>query len=379
MNDWIWFALCVALVAALVAVIARRRPVQDEPATRPPREEAPDLLGQILDRMNEGVLVFNDSLTPILANPAARELLGFEAPGLPPRIRPDSIHSLARRAIAGNRSAEDTVQIWPGRKILRVRATPLPDGNGCIVVLNDATDELRAQQIRRQFVSSASHELKSPVAALQTLAEAVKNAAADDEEAVVRFSDKLVSEAQRLGRLITDLLDLSRVEDPTHAATRDVDLSHIVDQELDRLDAAAVEKSITLVRAVTPGLRVKGDEAQLGLLVRNLVDNAIRYTPDGGRVDVLLDRRDDVVLEVRDDGIGIPLQAQGRIFERFYRVDSDRSREKGGTGLGLSIVKHVAEMHGGHVALQSELDRGSTFTVHLPVLRTTESLEQMAG
>jgi two-component system, OmpR family, sensor histidine kinase SenX3 len=265
---------------------------------------------------------------------------------------------------------EDVVGTWPQRRRLRARATPLQGDGGVIVVLQDVTDELRTQQIRRQFVANASHELKSPVAGLQALAEAIGQAARDDPDAAERFSSRLVSETHRLARLIADLLDLSRLEDPANAPVTEVNLSDVTSGIVTETAAAADAKSIRLNIDVEPNLFIRGDEQQLQLLVRNLVDNAVRYTPEGRSVTVELRHEDDhVVLRVADTGIGIALQAQGRIFERFYRVDRDRSRERGGTGLGLSIVKHVVELHGGHIELHSELGEGSTFTAHLPALR----------
>jgi signal transduction histidine kinase len=155
-------------------------------------------------------------------------------------------------------------------------------------------------------------------------------------------------------------------------STTAIDLANVTRKVLQEAEAAALAKRLTVTAEIASGVFVRGDDQQLCLLVRNLVDNAVRYTPDGGsvRVDVFREGND-VVLRVADDGIGIPLQAQGRVFERFYRVDKDRSRDRGGTGLGLSIVKHVAELHGGHVSLHSELGEGSIFTARFPSSSTS--------
>lgn len=318
--------------------------------------------------MDEGVIVFNDFLTPVLMNAAARRILGVEMHDLPARVAPEELASLARRALVEQHSVDGELQLWTSRRTLRVHASPLDDGGGVLVVLRDVTEELLTHQIRRQFVANASHELKTPVAGIQALAETVRDAAVDDPPAAARFAQKLVAETERLGRLVQDLLDLSRLEDPTPIATRSVDLSDVVASEVDGFSEIARERALSLEVDLERGLVVRGDDRQLGLMVRNLLDNAVRYTHDGGTVSVSLRSDDnDVVIEVADTGEGIPLQFQTRVFERFFRVGTDRARATGGTGLGLALVKHVAELHGGHVTLRSELGEGSTFTVRLPV------------
>lgn len=322
---------------------------------------------EILERMSEGVLVLDEGMSPILANAAARTLLGLDQASFSGRMISEEVLAVGRKAASARAEASDTVQVWwPRRGHLSVRATPLTD-NSVVVVIQDITEELRTQRMRREFVSHASHELKSPVAGLQTLAEAVRQAVDDDPEAADRFSERLVLEAERLGRLIGDLLDLSRLEDPEHITKETVDLSRVSLQELRSVREPAEAKGIELSSTIAPGVSVEGDPQQISLMLRNLLDNAVRYTPRGGKVglEVRLDGADALV-QVTDSGIGIPLEAQPRVFERFYRVDRARSRDKGGTGLGLAIVKHAVETHGGRIDLVSELERGSTFTVTLP-------------
>ncbi|MFN2490589.1 MAG: sensor histidine kinase [Actinomycetota bacterium] len=335
---------------------------------------------EILERMEEGVLVFSEVLLPIIANRAARRMLGVRGESLPPRPTSEGVLSVARRALVEDTTAEDVVSIWPERKRLRVRATSLQGQGGVIVVLQDVTDELRTHQIRRQFVANASHEMKSPVASMQALAEAIRHAASDDPRTAERFATRLVAEAERLGRLIADLLDLSRLEDPSKISDTSIDLGNVTRQILQEAQPAAHAKKLNVTAQIASDVWVRGDDQQLGLLVRNLVDNAIRYTREGGSVWVdVFPEGNDIVMRVADDGIGIPLQAQARVFERFYRADKDRSRERGGTGLGLSIVKHVAELHGGHVGLHSELGEGSTFTARLPALSASAGGAQATG
>jgi two-component system sensor histidine kinase SenX3 len=253
---------------------------------------------------------------------------------------------------------------------MSVRVVPNEDGE-VIAVLRDIAEEERLALVRRQFVVSASHEMKTPVTAMQALAEAGRQALdANDNDAVGRFMSKLVEESTRLSRLVQDLLDLSRVEDPAHIARDPADLGAAVTEIGDEYRSLAEAKSVHLKASVDDDLIVRGDYSQLRMLVKNLVDNAMRYTPPDGSILVEAFRQDaEVVLRVTDTGAGIPLSAQSRVFERFFRVDEARDRARGGTGLGLSIVKHVVDLHGGRVALESELGEGSTFTVHLPIGR----------
>ncbi|MFN2388479.1 MAG: sensor histidine kinase [Actinomycetota bacterium] len=324
--------------------------------------------GQILEAISEGVLVLNEQLKPQLINRAAQRLLGLPPGATPLRLPSDELLTLARSASMGE-PREQVLRLWfPVPRQVRVRAEALA-GGGVLMLMQDVTEELRAQQVRREFVTHASHELKSPVAGIQTLADAIRQALPDDVDAADRFSERLVKEADRLGRLINDLLDLSRLEEAHSVADEPVDLAEIAHGVVDELDALARSKETRVVGAIETEAWVRGDGQHLRLLLRNLLDNAIRYTPHGGDVRIAVERDGPaVVVRVTDNGIGIPLEARPRIFERFYRVDKGRSRDRGGTGLGLAIVKHVAELHGGTVEVSSEIGRGSVFTIRLPAL-----------
>lgn len=324
---------------------------------------------EIIERMAEGVLVLDGSLRPVLVNRSARTMLGLQQVAPPPRLPSEEVAGVARRALANEGGAEAIVTLWfPRRRAVRVRGTPLGQGEGIVVVLQDVTHDVRTQEIRREFVAHASHELKSPVASLQALAEALRHAIADDPAAAARFADRLSSEADRLGRLIRDLLDLSRLEDSARPPDDEIELGDVVRRELALIRQTADDADVDLQTSLAHAW-VRGDDQHLGLMLRNLLDNAIRYTPSGGIVSVTLERDEaDAVLTVADTGIGIPRVAQERIFERFYRVDRGRSRDRGGTGLGLAIVKHAVELHGGVITLESELGNGSTFTIRLPTI-----------
>lgn len=368
--------VCVGLLGALLYVVrvkSSRRFEGTALDASPPQELSPvdgdqQRVEEILERMGEGVLLLDDHLSPILANAAARNLLGLGRTDFSLRLTSEDIVSVAERALESSTEIEDVVSMWfPRRGHLRVRATPLNEPGGVIVVLRDITEELRTQRIRREFVAHASHELKSPVAGLQALAEAVREAVVDDPETAQRFSARLVEESERLSRLIADLLDLSRLEDPADVSKALVDLSHLARAEVQTGRPVAEGKGIGVSTNVFPDIFVEGDEQQLSLMLRNLLDNAIQYTPAGGHiaVDVRIEQKS-AVLRVIDTGIGIPREAQERVFERFYRVDRARSRDRGGTGLGLAIVKHAVELHGGSIEVESELEEGSTFIVRLP-------------
>lgn len=233
--------------------------------------------------------------------------------------------------------------------------------------------------MRRDFVANVSHELKTPVGAIQLLAETVE-AGADDPDFVRDYSGRMRKEARRLGVLVQEIIELTRLQEGDALAEPEVvDVDDVVAEAVDRVRVEADGRQITLVAGGTKGLRVRGDAALITTAVRNLLDNAIRYSEPRTRVSVgvSLDAEDpDIVrIAVVDQGIGIPKEEQERVFERFYRVDKARSRATGGTGLGLSIVKHVAADHGGTVELWSAPGRGSTFTLVLPRLGEGEPVE----
>jgi two-component system, OmpR family, phosphate regulon sensor histidine kinase PhoR len=391
-NEILLLVACIALVGALVYLRGQLKFQENElqrleaatqselnsQVTNLERERRRS--GEILERMDEGVLVLTGDLTPIRANTAARELLRLGTGPLPGRLPSDEVLTVARRALTENEPCEDTISLWPALRSLRLRALPLEDQGGVAIVFQDVTEELRTLRVRRQFVANASHELKSPVASLQALADAIREAVQDDPATARRFAEKLVGESERLGRLIADLLDLSRLEDPNSTSTRATDLSRVARTQTRALLPEATAKNLRVIEHIEPGVWIKGDDQQLGLMIRNLLDNALRYTPEGGSIEVELEREGaDAVVRVRDTGIGIPLNAQSRVFERFYRVDMDRSRDGGGTGLGLSIVRHVAELHAGHVGVESELGEGSTFIVRLPATSRGETLHPVAS
>jgi two-component system sensor histidine kinase SenX3 len=253
------------------------------------------------------------------------------------------------------------------RRALSVGAHAQPlEGGEVALVVDDLTEAKRVESVRRDFVANVGHEIKTPVGALQILAEAALDAH-DDPEAVQRFVGRMQHETQRLSRLVQELLDLSRLQggEPLPTAT-DVAVDGMLDEAVDRARLAAETQGITIVRGGDKGLVVRGDESQLATAVANLLDNAIAYSPERTRVALGVHLRNDIVeIAVTDQGIGIAEEDQERIFERFYRVDQARSRATGGTGLGLAIVKHIVGNHGGDVTVWSQPGAGSTFTIRL--------------
>jgi two-component system sensor histidine kinase SenX3 len=333
-----------------------------------PQPVLPEGAGDVLAVLRSSAVVLDASDQVVRASPAAYAL-GLVRSGT---FVHDELRALARLARRDGeiREAELTLRRGPvgSESIdLLARVAPLGGTPLVLVLVEDRTEARRVDAVRRDFVANVSHELKTPVGALSLLAEAVSDAS-DDPEAVRRFSGRMQAEANRLSMLVQELVDLSRLQgaDPLHGA-HVVDVDDVVHEAVDRSRLVAERKDIELATGGEPGLQVLGDADQLVKALRNLIDNAVSYSPESTRVAVAVRRDSDVVeISVTDQGIGIPEDDLQRIFERFYRVDPARSRATGGTGLGLSIVKHVAGNHGGEVTVWSSEGAGSTFTIRLP-------------
>jgi two-component system sensor histidine kinase SenX3 len=359
------------------------------------RTNAKGLGRRSLDALRVGVLVLDTEDRPVLANPAAREM-GLLRPGATAggaAVAHTVVRTLAGQArrTGTRREVELDLPRGNGRDPLgvHIRAVALGDGH-VTVEAADVTEAHRVDRVRRDFVANVSHELKTPVGALQLLAEALLDATdvaaeADDDElrdvdvlqdlaAARRFAGRIQHESTRLGRLVSELLDLTRLQggeplpDPAP-----VSVDRIVAEVIDRTRTPASVKGLEVSFVGTRGLTVYGSESQLMTAVANLAENAVAYSPDieegqpPPRVVITAHGRDEVVeITVIDQGIGIEPKDLNRIFERFYRADKARSRATGGTGLGLAIVKHIATNHGGQVEVMSSVGVGSTFTLRLP-------------
>jgi two-component system sensor histidine kinase SenX3 len=264
---------------------------------------------------------------------------------------------------------EADVVVGPGSDevVLHARAVKLSDSN-VLLVVEDNTESKRLDDTRRDFITNISHELKTPIGAISLLAEALVDAS-DDPTAVEKFSKSLRKESKRLTNLIKDVVQLSRIQSAEVVANAEVvDLSTVVMEALDRNSYRAEARNVKISYDAPEGVEVIGDPEMLTVAVKNLIENAILYSEEGAPVGVGLRQVDDVAeITVTDSGLGIPLEDQTRIFERFYRVDPSRSRATGGTGLGLAIVKHVAATHNGEVKLFSKPGVGSTFTLRIPL------------
>jgi two-component system sensor histidine kinase SenX3 len=397
--SWGWVAglVLLALDSALLAGYVARRyvhPLENLakalPRPTPASASASDLLGYVANELHQslervkdaglesarreaalahtsdGVLIVQPTGIVEYANPTARLFLQNRVLDVTRRLGQPELERLVAEATTSGEAVAEDVTLWvPGAKPARARAVPLADG-ATVLLLSDLSEAYRIDRVRRDFVANVSHELKTPVAAIRALAETAATAlGSDDLGTATRFVERLGVEASRLASLVIDLLDLSRVEAAAEFVLSDVDLDSLLAEAADRARAVAEVKEIELVLHPT-GLNVDADSSQLTMAVKNLVDNAVRYS-ERGKVELgAVTSGEWVAISVADQGIGIPSDEIPRIFERFYRVDKHRSRATGGTGLGLAIVRHVAENHRGHVDVESELGSGSTFTILLP-------------
>ena len=374
----------LGLAAALLAGVglglrlARRTPaVPPEPALTEPAGAAPPSSVDVIDALPVAVAVVDGGDAVVLANRSAVELgvVGGDRLLIAElrRLVRDVRHTGAPREVEVDLSAHlaSARLAAPGRgrspEAVRVRLVPVGIERHVALLVEDVTEPRRVEAVRRDFVANVSHELKTPVGAMVLLAEALQDAS-HDPEAVRRFAGRVQHEAGRLGRLVQELIDLSRLQgaDPLPEATS-VAVDRVVAEAVDRARTAATAAGIQIVRGGQRDLTVEGSESQLITAVCNLIENAVHYSPDGTRVAVAVKRIGDAVeITVSDQGIGIGEKDLERVFERFYRADPARSRATGGTGLGLAIVKHVATNHGGAVDVWSVEGSGSTFTLRLP-------------
>jgi signal transduction histidine kinase len=323
---------------------------------------------RLLEGLPTAVLLFADEGLAY-ANPAACELFGVDRSEARTPLQVLGARALAD-AVVEARETGRAVEVEVGRdgRELAARASVATPGE-VVLVVSDLTDLRRVEEIRRDFVTNASHELKTPVAGMQALSDSLALAFRRDPQRAGRMIERLQHEASRLAKLVRDLLDLARLEEATvERARRPVDLAEIVRDQCAHVEPLARVRRIAIRCDSAVHAPVVAVPEDLRLIAANLLENAVRYNRRGGRVDVsLLRRGGEVVLSVADTGIGIAAADQDRVFERFYRVDKARSRAVGGTGLGLSIVRHAAERHGGSVRVHSVLGEGSTFIVTLPV------------
>jgi two-component system sensor histidine kinase SenX3 len=358
------FGLLVG-VGVSVAIMAAHQRGQRAVAVVTPT--VPDGVDEVIDALESAGVVLDASNNVVKASTAAlafglvwnQTLVHPELLALVDQVRRDGVAVSEELTLSRGPFGEAQVH-------LLVRIARL--GTRFVLLLaDDRTESRRLDDVRRDFVANISHELKTPIGAVSLLAEALETAA-DEPDEVRRFAHRLSIESERLIRITREIIELSRLQaaDALTNAER-VDIDQVVAQAIDALRVPADSHRISLVSGGDAGAEVFGDETMLVTAVHNLVANAIQYSPDGSRVGIGVSHRDGVVeIAVTDQGVGIPESERDRVFERFFRVDSARSRNTGGTGLGLSIVKHVIQNHGGDVRVWSQQGRGSTFTIRLP-------------
>lgn len=381
------------LVAGAFLWRRRRRAVVSSPvAVDGPRPTTAELV----ECLPDPVILLNDSREVVACNAAARESLGVGPVGrdLALSLRHPVVLAAAESVAQGAPSFADEVTLpSPIPRTFSLYAATVSTGEASqpkriILVFRDETQVKRAEQSRADFVANASHELRSPLSAIIGFIETLLGPASDDEEARIRFLNLMHGEAQRMARLIDDLMSLSRVEINEHIPPRiTVDVAGLVRGVTSTLAVRAEKKEMTLdVTCESPLPAVIGDLDQLTQVFHNLIDNAVKYGRPGTPIRVQLCPVDrfpgtsaaGVSISVADEGDGIPAIHLPRLTERFYRADEGRSRRLGGTGLGLAIVKHIVKRHRGRLTIESELGHGSTFTVFLPATSPPPTRDSLA-
>lgn len=333
-------------------------------------------LEAILHHMADGLLLIDSRKKIVLMNPAAEAIFGVTAREAMSRDHLEITHhfdldeNLTRVMQTGRPVMIEIRRARPEEQILEGRLAPAGEkSQGVLLVLRDITRFRLLERMRTEFVSNVTHELRTPLTSIRGFAETLLEGALDDREDARRFVEIIRRESDHLGRLIEDILDLSRIESGRWSMTREpLEIATLADETLGRLAPKAADLGVELKIAVPADLPpVPGDPGRLAQVLINLVDNALKYTPRGGSVTVTArDAGPHISLSVADTGSGIPKADLPRIFERFYRVDKARTRSTGGTGLGLAIVKHIVEAHGGTIGVESDTGKGATFTFVLP-------------
>lgn len=362
-------AFLAAIIGALVAggaVLAWHvSDAQQRRIPSPAQPMVPDGVGTVLSVLRSSAVVVDDNEVVLKASAPAYALGLVRGT----RLVSEDLAAVVRKVRRDGQIREtELLMTRAGVPARYVTARVAPLGSRLVLALvEDRTRERRVEEVRRDFVANVSHELKTPVGAIRLLSDAMQDAA-DDPEAVKRFADRMYTESERLGKLVQQIIELSRLQadDPLDAPVA-VHLDDVIQTAVDTSKIDAEAKNIQVLVGGTPDLQVFGNEQQVLAAVSNLVSNAVSYSESDSTV--LVTTRVDqgsVDISVVDQGIGIPADELDRIFERFYRVDPARHRSTGGTGLGLSIVKHVAATHGGEVRVWSAEGQGSTFTLTLP-------------
>ena len=330
-------------------------------------------LRRALDTLPQAVVVTNERGEPVFRNARAVGLMGNRHGDA---LAAQAVDDLLAATAPGS-SEERTLELYgPPRRTLVMRTQSIDNGQralGMIAVIDDVSERRRLEEVRRDFVANVSHELKTPMGALGLLAETLLEET--EPEISKRLADRIHTEAFRISRIIDDLLDLSRIESEESPPREPVLVNLIMAESAERVRAAAEQRNVEVkLEEPSPPVAVLGDRRQLTSAVYNLLENAVKFSYEGGVVHLSGSvEGDEAVIGIADHGIGIPARDLERIFERFYRVDHGRSRSTGGTGLGLAIVRHVAQNHRGRVEVESREGEGTSFTLHLPLQGRADS------
>ena len=367
----LWLVVGAIIGAALTLIVTASGIRKIAPQVISTAEVSPDIetlqaraarLQQALDALPVGVVVANNAGEVVVRN-SSSESIGIEAHS---HVLVHAAMQQHLRAALRGGAREQTIELYgPPRRVVIVSARPLAD-SGAVATVEDVTERSRVDSVRTDFVANISHELKTPIGALAVLAETLIDET--DPAVIKRLAGKTVNEAHRVARTIDDLLELSRIELSGRISISSIEAGSLIGMAIARSRYLAEQSRVIVeVGDVPARCRLHGDQTQLESALGNLIDNAVKYSEPGDHVVVSaeLDPKG-VVLEVSDNGIGIPNHDLDRVFERFYRVDRARSRATGGTGLGLSIVRHVAQNHGGNVTVTSHEGEGSVFRLFIP-------------
>ena len=344
----------------------------------------------ILASMVEGVIAISPNDRIINMNQAAANILetnaiGEKRRGLQEIIRNTAMEQLIRKSRATEKpTSGDIVYRKSGEKTLHLQCAPLKGADnirvGTLLVINDVTQLRLLENMRRDFAANVSHEIKTPLTAIKGFVETLKHHAIEDPDEHTRFLDIIERHVIRLTNIIEDLMKLSVIEQDAmqkEIDSRTVTLIDVLRSAMDACRDAARTGAITLHLECDPEIEIHADPSLLEQAVVNLLDNAIKYSdPDGEVILAVTLSGPEVVIDIKDTGIGIMKKHLPRLFERFYRVDKARSRQLGGTGLGLAIVKHIAQAHGGHLSVESAVGKGSTFSIHLPLTQNKKDAHE---
>lgn len=334
----------------------------------------------ILNSMVEGVVLVDKDTRIISLNPTAENIFNLTQDNALGRLfleafpNNDIAEVIAQVLKQGEFISKELTLVWPVQKVFQVNASPLFESkviNGCLLVIHDISEIRRLETMRRDFVANVSHELKTPLTSIKGFVETLLEGAWEDKENSINFLKIINNHADRLNTLINDLLDLSHIESKEIVLNKEkFSLANLVNEVMLGFKSQGKKKAIQLTSDLPENLEIFADKSKIEQVLTNLINNAIKYNKEKGFVRVYAEQlAEKTKIVIEDSGSGIPVRDISRIFERFYRVDKARSRELGGTGLGLSIVKHIIELHGGTVGVESTEGLGSKFWFSLPIIK----------